>query len=259
MAKKKKIKPRSESIYSTTKGEVTEISLSFDAKRGDVEFDTEMINIYAETTYERPKKQKVVSRVPLTEKIQFEINEAIWNNFDYIFAIDTNTRNINGYRISVSGVIQCQKIFIIDNVGIPYRNWHFSAPFCMEFIDIKSKPENVGWMMLIQRIPFSFRNILNKQVGIVVDCDLGSLNEYNLRSRPIYEGYLLPEKIKLIYGSSDVGSDLFPNQMLRKANKISADCLKALKSGIIPFNNKRITGKPYLGFRYLIPKQVNYC
>jgi hypothetical protein len=251
---KNKRKIREEKIYSTTNGKVTEISLSINQK-GNIEFDTKMINIYSETTYDRLKGEKVLSRVPLEEIAQFEINTAIDNNFDIIFAIDTNTRFIKGYAISVSGVIQSQKVFAVDPGGIASKFWQYWTPFCMEFIEIKSKPENLGWMMLIEHLNFKLKNIMKKRIGIIIDSDLGNLNEYNLRARPIYGEFLVPENIKLIYASSDGGAEFFGNKMLRLADKASKTCLNELESGRIPLNNARIEGKPYAGFRRLIPKK----
>ncbi len=256
--RKKKIKARTEQIYSTTKKGVTEISLSVDPHSGDIRFDTEMINIYSETTFGRPKDPKVVSRVPIPGEAQFNINDAIENNFDIIFAIDTNTRDIRGYSISVSGVIQCQKVFVIDPMGVAGRYWQYFTPFCMEFIEVKSKPENLGWMMLIDYITLSLKDILMKRIGMIVDSDLGNVNQYNLRNSPIYEEVLLPKNIKLIYASSDVGRDLFPNQMLKLADKASTICLRAIESGAIPFNDERIEGAPYRGYRRLIPKNAMF-
>ena len=253
---KKRLKPRSEQIYSTTKGKVTEISWSFNPQTGDIDFDTEMINIYSETTFNRPKGRKVVSRVPIPGEAQFNINDAIEKNFDVIFAIDTNTRKIRGCSISVSGVIQCQKVFAIDPFGVACRYWQYFTPFCMEFIEAKYKPENLGWMMLINYLTSSMRDILKKRIGIIVDSDLGNLNQYNLRTSPIYGEVFLPKNIQLIYASSEVGRDLFPNQMLKFADNASTIFLRALESGHIPLNNKRIEGAPYLGYRRLIPKNV---
>jgi hypothetical protein len=253
---KNKIKPRLQRIYSTTKKGITEISLSFDPQNGAILFDTEMTNIYSETTFDRPKGQKVVSRVPILGGAHFKIDDAIEKNFDIVFAIDTNTRNIRGYSISISGVIQCQKVFAVDSMGMAKKYWQWFTPFCMEFLEVKSKPENLGWMMLIDYITSPLRDFFKKRIGIIVDSDLGKLNQYNLRKSPIYEEVLLPKNIQLIYASSDVGRDLFPNQMLKLADRASARCLNALESGHIPFNSERIEGAPYLGYRRLLSKNA---
>ncbi len=253
MVKTKK-KPRKENIYSTTKGGVKEISLSVD-QTGNIEFDTKMINIYSEITYDRQKRPKVLSRVPQAKGATFEINEAIENNFDIVFAIDTNTRQFGDYNVSVSGIIQCQKVIAVDPSGKAWQDWQYWVPFCMEFIEIKTKPENLGWMMLIDLLISKVSKFIEKRIGIIVDSDLENLNHYNLRTLPIYEGFFLPKKIKLIYASCDGGMEFFSNKMLRLADKVSKNMLDELESGRIPFNNERIEGAPYLGYRHLIPNR----
>jgi hypothetical protein len=256
MSKKKEGKKRrEEQIFFTTEAKSGEITIFFD-QNGNLELDNGMRNIYTETTYGRPKGKKVISRVPLIDSGQFEINMAIEENFDVIFAIDTNTRSIGGVNISISGVIQCQKVFAVDPFGVTEKSWGYWTPFCMEFTDIKSMPENVGWMMLIDYLHFKMKDIRGKKIGIIVDSNLENLNNYNLRILPIYGNFFLPENIKLIYASSDVGKDLFPNQMLKLADKASNMCLKELESGRIAFNNKKINGAPYKAYRRLIPKKA---
>lgn len=252
--KKKKRKHREEEIFFTTKAKSREISVFFD-QNGNIELDNGMTNIYTETTYSRPKGNKVISRVPLIDSGKFEINMAVEENYDVVFAIDTNSRKIGGFNISISGVIQCQKEFIVDQIWVTKKCWRYWTPFCLEFTGIKSKPENVGWMMLIDYIDFKMKDIIEKKIGIIVDSDFENLKNYNLRTHPIYGKFCLPKNIKLIYASSDVGKDLFPNQMLKLADKASNIFLKELESGRIPFNNERINGAPYIGYRRLIPKK----
>ena len=254
---KKKHKPRLQSIYSTTKRGVTEISLSFDPQSGAVDFDAVMTNIYSEATFDRSKGKKVVSRVPILDRAYFEINDALEKNFDIVFAIDTNTRKIREFSISVSGVIKCQKVFAIDPIAIAKRYWQFFTPFCMEFTEVKSKPENLAWMMLIDYLTSPSKHMLNKRIGLIVDSDLGNLNQYNLRISPIYERFFLPKNIQLIYASSDVGREFFPNQMLKLADKASNMCLKALEAGDIPFNTEKMEGMPYRGYRLLLSNKTN--
>lgn len=65
-----------------------------------------MTNVYSQVSYERPKGPKVLSRVPLqSSTLSFEIQRALLKNFDYLVAVDTNTRIINTRNVSVTAVV----------------------------------------------------------------------------------------------------------------------------------------------------------
>src|SRR5579883_805161 len=98
-------KPRTEWIYGTTAGEVTEIGLEISPDGASVRFAQEMTNTYVKTTYPRLNKEpKVVTRVPAADTdVPFAPNRAI-ESFDRLVAIDTGTRIIRGEQVSVTGV-----------------------------------------------------------------------------------------------------------------------------------------------------------
>lgn len=57
-------KLRSEYIYGTTSGEVSEFYLTVDQRTGAISFGQGMTTVYSERSYERPKGPKVLSRTP---------------------------------------------------------------------------------------------------------------------------------------------------------------------------------------------------
>lgn len=115
MKKTVKKKPRQEHIYATTANEVDNITISYDAKTDSISFETEVKDIYNEMTYERPKGPKVISRTPQNRPdLTFDHNRSVENNYDIIFALDTNTKEIKGEVVSITGIVQVQKIFAVD-------------------------------------------------------------------------------------------------------------------------------------------------
>ncbi len=55
-----------------------------------------MIDARIETTYDRPKKPKVVHSIGVEpDRMYFGANRALLANYDCVFAVDTNTREEN--------------------------------------------------------------------------------------------------------------------------------------------------------------------
>lgn len=255
MRKKNNKKPRNEHIYATTTNMVESISLSINQQTGEIEFETDVEEKYLEVTYDREKGEKVISRVPQNNKqLQFNHNFAIEENYEIIFAIDTNTRKIKNCNISISGIVQTQPVFAVDTNGVTGKAWQYFTPFCMEFIEVQYKPENFGWIKLIEHIESEIKYSRYNKIGIIVDSDLENIKLYNSHQSTIYENFFLPKRMQLIYASSDSGRDLFANQMLKYADKASTQCLVELEKGNIPINTKTVISKYCSGYRHLLPK-----
>jgi len=121
-------------------------------------------------------------------------------------------------------------------------------------MEVRDRPENLGWMKLIEHIQSEDKYSEYEQIGIIVDSDLENLKSYNSNITPIFDNFYLPQKFQLIYASSDTGKDLFANQMLKYADKASSQCLKELEKGQISINVNQIINKHYLTYRRLLPK-----
>lgn len=246
-------KPRSEYVYVTTAGETTEISLDVDPTTGQVRFGLDVINTRVETSYEREKGPKVLNRTPVDrEMLLLDPNQALARNFDLLFAIDTNTQSIRGYRISVTGVLEISHTIDPDtgHPALAYR-----TPFCLEFMQVAQQHEQLGWMMAMQEIEVREEYGKFARIGIVVDSDLGSLPAYNARALPVHGEWLLPERFTLIYASADAGSEYLTNQLIRFADKASRQVLSALRDGTAPLNTKRVEGAPFAAFRRIFSKR----
>ena len=254
MTKHNKHKPRTEHIYATTVDVVDNISLSFDPKTFSVRFETDVKDTYSEISYSRKKGPKVISRIPQDDAdIQFGQDRTINENYKIVFAVDTNTKIINEKAVSVTGIIQAQKIFAVDNEGLATDTWQFFTPFCIECINIQSSPENLGWMLVIDHIQSTKRFNDFRKIGVIVDSDLDNLKAYNAREKPFFDNFYLPERFHFIYASSDIGRDQFANSMMKFADQASSQCLKALMERGIPLNKEEVKSPYYEGIRHLVP------
>lgn len=131
-------KPRTDYIYGTTTGETSKILIHVDPTTGKISFGQGMREVYLERSYERPKGPKVVSRIPqAAPDLSFDEVGALDDNFDHLFAFDTNTRVIDGKTISVVGVVIIADV--APRPGDRGRTWQFGVPFCLEYGGLKTK------------------------------------------------------------------------------------------------------------------------
>ena len=250
-----KRKKRSEVIYGTTaSNKTTEIAVTYDHSTGAVSFGGDMINVYSEVTYERPKGPKTLSRVPQTEKeISFSSGDALKRNFDFVVAVDTNTRTIHGKQVSVTGVATAKHMIMPGPKGL-VDYWKFDVPFCIEFVEVKAKPENLGWMAALEQLQVNGHIAAGPKIGMIVDSDLGNIPAYNSRKKEIVPGTLLPENVQLVYASSDAGKENLANKVLAIADSASSQVFSAIQSGAVPFNNTTIDSAWYESMRMITPR-----
>ncbi|KYK43853.1 hypothetical protein A1D31_37805 [Bradyrhizobium liaoningense] len=249
-------KKRSEAIYGTTVGEVDSITVSYDHRTGEFSFGDAMTSVYSEVTYERSKGPKVLSRIPQSHRdISFESGNALIKNYEFVCAVDTNTRTIRDGLVSVTGIIVLRP-FVLPTVRELQRGWKLEAPFCLEFLDISEKTENWGWMAAHQILREQGLIGAATRVGMIVDSDLGNLNSYNARKSPVIRGDLLPETVQLIYASSDAGRENIVNRALSTADSASGQCLDAIENGGVPFNTSNGHPPWYRAYRLIRPNVV---
>jgi hypothetical protein len=245
MTQERKI--RRQAIYATTAGEVTEIALQV-TREGGVRFVTDVVDTRVETTYERPKGPKIIERIGLeAERLHFDPDVAIFTNFDRVFAVDTNTREIGGVSISVTAVTE-----IVPPK--PCGHGTIRVIFFHEFMQVTGKPELVGWLSVALDLTRAKEYQLLSRIGLIVDSELSDLPEYNARTRPLLTGVLgrdhfLPERVTLVYATADK-RDFIVNKAIRSADDCARRLLDALEEGRIEPNPRRVPpGRPYTAFR----------
>jgi len=229
-------KKRNEHIYATTVGNVTEIVVNVNAATGEVSFGGEMTNVYSEVNYDRQKGPKVLSRVPQQhDQISFDAGPALKKNFDFVCAVDTNTRVIQGKKVSVVAVVTLRSITLPERDGLK-SYWQHAVPFCLEYVELRSNPENFGWMAALEKLKKHGLIQAGMRVGMIVDSDLGKLKSYNQRKEPVDLGDFLPEGVQLIYATADGGKESIVNVTLGLADTVASQIFAKLEAGDVPFN-----------------------
>lgn len=170
------------------------------------------------------KRPKVVSRVladPFT--IEPDLNKSL-GRFSSILAVDTNTREIRGHRVSVAVV--CHVTDIVVATGEWSAKVH--AQHSLEFRYPREPPEHIGWLFAMHMIAAS---PIPRPVGLVVDSDLDGLTAMNKRERPFMSNQILPDGITLIYASSDTGKDLIGNKAIGICDADARRILRMIETG----------------------------
>lgn len=162
--------------------------------------------------YSRPKGPKVLTRLRSEpSKIQLDPNLGLLR-FPFIFAVDTNTIQIEGKAVSMTA--PC----LIRNIEIGRERWSAKlvSQDTFEFHEATVSAERIGWHHIITNI-VADPNIVGP-IAIVVDCDLDHLTRFNARTEPILGDFYLPDGLELIYGCGDRGTQEYV------ANAAIADC-----------------------------------
>ena len=256
MPKDDERKPRSDYIYGTTKGVVSQLEFTVDGSTGEIGFGPNVDNTYSEISYERAKGPKVLSRIPQTgETLTFNAFTALRRNYDFICAVDTNTKVIRGKKVSVTAVVLVTPSFVGDKNGLR-EFWRFDVPFCIEMIEIKGPPENFGWVAAWDEL--WRRRIINNEmcVGMIVDSDLGNINKYNQRKVPLLGTFFIRSNQQLIYASNDAGKENVVNKALAAADMVAGQVLRAIETGVAHFNDEIAETEWYERFRIVEPRNV---
>jgi hypothetical protein len=90
------------------------------------------------------------------------------------------------------------------------------------------KPENENWIQLIELLKTSCQCTDPRHVGIIVDSDLGNMDDFNSRKKPILNDYYLPKGYELIFASDKVTDNLF-NQMIYRCHQLATIAIEHMK------------------------------
>lgn len=183
--------------------------------------------IFSQTQYSRASgKDKVLYSI--SNIATFDILSFLAENFDAVWAIDTNTKNIDGQEISVVSILECYcRKTTSTRINIIYRkNGNIAFKNCP-----RNVAEKYAWMKLIPIIKANPNYNENQRVALISDHDLNNHSRYNSHELPIYKDYYLPDNFILIYASSDTGKENI-------LNKFIAECEKDAKAVLSQFEGK---------------------
>lgn len=204
------------------------------------------VDAYHYVNFNRKKGPKILNKTPLDpSKLIFNPDISL-EKFDRIFAIDTNTKVVNGEIISVSCIVLCKLTRDKNNLLFA----EFAPVHCLEFRNIHGVAENIAWMRAIQFVTANPAYNMNLKFGIIVDSDLGNISSYNNRSKPIYSDFYLPKNIELIYASTDVGKEYLANKLISLYDKDATKLLEDIMLNKVTNENlHKVTNEPYTHFR----------
>lgn len=134
--------------------------------------------------------------------------------YDVILAVDTNTINgPTGEKISATSVTQLFLQKSTSENGMINTEMKTSREFCIIRNNILNDQEQLGLYFLLIQLKQLFST---EKVGIVIDFDLGKLEDYNDRTIPIYnDSFFLPPNFELIYASCDNGPEYIVNKLMK--------------------------------------------
>lgn len=160
------------------------------------------------------------------------VNRYLAKNFDLIFAIDTNTKQIENDHISIAVVLEAKVVGGLQNEIAELET-------NIRFFGFKNCPidqsEKYSWSILIRDI-LSGLKYKGLQIALITDHDKDNHSNYNSRRLPIVGDYLLPGNVTLMYASSDSGKDNIMNELMKECEKQSRDLLLSLeKNGFFTF------------------------
>lgn len=150
--------------------------------------------------------------------------------YDVIFAIDTNTADVSGKRVSVAGFMPFS--LVPADEGYTIKN-HENQVQIYEFEGAPRKPELLAIWKLVLDLTKHGGIGLGSRVAIVTDTELGSLDDLNAREKPIYANHFLPEGFTLLYASSDTGWEVL-NKFIRICDKAAEHTIKERRAGDSP-------------------------
>jgi hypothetical protein len=173
---------------------------------------------------------------------------AVWKNHDVLYAVDTNTVGAEPQRISVAVGHRCQRVIHLPGGSSSFIEEY---PYCFEFHNVSREfnPEVIGWVEVIRRLLKSEDYESGKRIGLIVDSEYRLHKLINARTIPMHGILKLPERITMIYASSDTSRDRTANKLISNADKVSGQILARLRSGDVPLATREAVSKPYQRIR----------
>jgi hypothetical protein len=178
--------------------------------------------------YERSKGPKIQTRTT-TERALVSVGglEELCK-LDAIFVLDTNSRAINGTKISAAAFVCCS----IQHVSEGHKLKLEDQLNVYEFHGAPGNPELLAALKVANDVVRSKDYSEERSYGIVTDSELGAHDEINSRRMPLYGTHLLPAGFTLVY-ASDTGSEVL-NKLIRFCDREASNYLRFFEKGSFP-------------------------
>jgi len=172
-------------------------------------------------TYDRPKGPKVLNQQEFKRSSHFTIdNSKILNQYEQVWGVDTNHKDVLGQTANVTGVTVCD----------PYGSGDYYPVLAIIFGKVKNNPELFGWRKFIEFIINSDCYDPKKRYALIVDSELGDIKLFNSREKAIHADFYLPDCWELIYASSDTGKDNILNKVIACSDKTANKMIELMSS-----------------------------
>ncbi|KUO65446.1 MAG: hypothetical protein APF84_13250 [Gracilibacter sp. BRH_c7a] len=178
------------------------------------------------------KNDKIVFSQPILNNRYIEDVNLELTKYDVIVAIDTSYELINDTKIAFTSVMIFSKMSKQDDNTYNYQQIADILEWDATTIE---HPENLMYAHVIENI--RLHNIkyfdITPNIAVIIDSDLGNINSFNERTKPIYEDFYLPDNFHLFYASTDIGSDTLQNKLLKLCDKEAKNALKEYKNDLL--------------------------
>lgn len=171
-------------------------------------------------SYKRRKNDKVLVKGDSSGEYIMS-PESLLLAYDQIFVVDTNTRKLGNHKVSVTGVLHAY----VEEQGKQHVLM-YSPLTLLEFWGVDVSPELLGWYALLTALMESDQ-YSGQKIGLIVDSELGKLDEMNAGREPMLGDFYLPDNCKLIYASADRGTNIV-NQLMKTCDQFSSDKLQQI-------------------------------
>jgi hypothetical protein len=165
---------------------------------------------WVETTYPRPKGEKVINRIDVPASALAFSPELAIAQYEWVFAVDTN-RPRPHEPVAFTGVVQAQ----VTEIGPNLYRTGILRDMVIELHDVEYSAERFGWWLVISAV---VNRPPGKRIAILVDAYLSDLPAINRREQAVLGKNFLPEGFELIYASSDKATDSIANRLLHRAD-----------------------------------------
>lgn len=164
-------------------------------------------------------------------------------------AIDTNSEEINGIKVSAASFVVCRlireeggyRVESLDGCGHIY-----------EFHNVPGNPEMLA-ILKVAHDTLNGRGVSREnEIAFVCDSDMGNHYSFSRQEKPIYGNHYLPKGFFLMYASTDTGQEL-TNKLLRFCDTHSKSYLASFRSGERELRTSGLTTlgeDTSVGFRY---------
>lgn len=142
-------------------------------------------------------------------KVHLNSNDPLLT-YNHVIAVDTNTRTIQGSKVSVTAAIHLVPTGEQD--GFMSASTTLLSVF--EAWNVIEKPENHGWWQVLGAVSKQ-ADFYPGKIALVVDSDLGEHELFNSREKPIFIDYYLPENVTIVYGSDKGGPEHLTTNLIK--------------------------------------------